>query len=264
VNRLIRASYLPMYADCSRRQAARMWPDLLLEHGYTIRELEPSIAAAVGTATHASMAHMLEAKRDQGVLPPADDSVQAGIQRLGEETGSGVVWDDTSPNLNTAQQQVRRQTLAYRAYAAPTIQVMWIEQRFELDTGGGNILSGQIDVGDGGVRDLKTGITTRPNAAQYGAYSILLRTYDHPVSHVIEDYVPRVRITKEQPPPRKIEYDRELAEHVATNILRRVERDLKEFEKTGRPDAFLANPSSMLCAAKWCPAHSTPFCREHR
>jgi hypothetical protein len=31
----------------------------------------------------------------------------------------------------------------------------------------------------------------------------------------------------------------------------------------GDPWAFAANPSSMLCSAKFCPAYGSDFCTEH-
>jgi hypothetical protein len=50
-------------------------------------------------------------------------------------------------------------------------------------------------------------------------------------------------------------------ENVAMSLIRKLERDYKEFLETGDPNTFLANPASMLCSEKYCPAWGTGFCQ---
>jgi hypothetical protein len=84
--------------------------------------------------------------------------------------------------------------------------------------------------------------------------------------------VARVPVTKPQPDPVQFEVLIDPAETAASNILRSISRDIDTFRNgdperrtlPGDPWAFLANPSSMLCGAKWCPAHGTGFCHEGR
>jgi len=60
------------------------------------------------------------------------------------------------------------------------------------------------------------------------------------------------------------------AETAATNIIRHIEGDLRTFREgdparrilPGDPWSFVANPASILCSPKYCPAFGTQFCRE--
>ena len=60
------------------------------------------------------------------------------------------------------------------------------------------------------------------------------------------------------------------AETAASNILRHIAGDLETFRNgdpvrrilPGDPWAFQANPSSILCSPKYCPAFGTTFCHE--
>lgn len=258
---IIRVSMLPMYADCSRRGAARAFRALVADAGFKLRGTCNGIGAAIGTATHAAAAYMLTEKMKSGECGNATEAEQRGLEALGTEAKeNSLTFDEVSPNLNTAQKQVVRLAKAYRSGVAPLIHPLHVEERLEADTGEIR-LSGQIDVDDTGVRDLKTGRVKRVNAAQYGGYSLLMRSHGRDVKTCTEDYLPRVALSKEQPPAQQISYDIALAEQEAVAVLKKIERDLSEFRETGNPHAFLANPSSMLCSEKYCPAHSTSFCQ---
>jgi hypothetical protein len=88
----------------------------------------------------------------------------------------------------------------------------------------------------------------------------------------IIDYVKRVAVTQPQPDPVAIARNIAAAESAASNIMRTIARDMRVFLhgdaerriSPGDPWAFQANPSSILCSAKWCPAHGTSFCHEGR
>jgi hypothetical protein len=61
------------------------------------------------------------------------------------------------------------------------------------------------------------------------------------------------------------------AEVAAVSVLRHIAADIKVFREgdaergilPGDPWAFQANPSSILCSAKFCPSHGSNFCVEH-
>ena len=65
---IIHCSALTMWPDCSRRQAANMFPDEIAEAGYRLREVTPNIGACTGTATHVGAAFSLTAKMENGTL----------------------------------------------------------------------------------------------------------------------------------------------------------------------------------------------------
>ena len=74
-----------------------------------------------------------------------------------------------------------------------------------------------------------------------------------------------------QPIPVRDSYNVALAETAAVTVLRHIADDLRVWEhgdearrtKPADPGAFLPNPHSSLCSAKWCPAHGSEFCTAH-
>lgn len=254
-----------MYPDCGRRQAARMFPVEIREAGFTLRQIPPSVGASVGTGTHSAVGHLMEHKASHDVLLADSICEEIGITELHKRVqDEGVRWDPTSPNLNTAEKQVRRQFKTYRIHLAPIIRPVQVERRITFKTKRGNELSGQIDLADDGIRDLKTGTTKRSNLAQYGGYAMLRRAEGGRVPHIKEDYVARVRLDKEQPPPEVIDYDPELSQRVAARIVESMEDDYDAFNASGDNMVFMANPNTVLCGDKFCPAWGTDWCEEGR
>jgi len=245
--------------DCGRRAATKLFWREIHDAGFTLRPLNAGIGAATGTATHVAMAFMLREKMLTGELGNETEQDQRALASLSETIAPGVTYDSTSPNLDTAQKQVLRQSKSYRLFIAPKLNPIAVEQRYEAQTSG-MMLSGQPDVAADGVHDLKTG-KLRPNHPQYGAYSLLLRTHGIETPRIVEDFVPRVSIQKPQPDPQEIIYDVAQCENVAMSLIRKLERDYKEFLETGDPNTFLANPASMLCSEKYCQAWGTNFCQ---
>lgn len=244
--------------DCGRRAATKLFWREIHDAGFTLRSLSAGIGAATGTATHAGMGYMLREKMFTGELGNETEQDQRVLESLSEQVAPGCTYDTTSPNLNTAQAQVLRQVRSYRQHVAPKLEPVAVEHRFEAETGG-IILSGQPDVATDGVHDLKTG-KLRANHPQYGSYSLLLRSHGIEVKSIIEDFVPRVAIQKPQPEPQQIVYDVALCENIAVSLIGKLERDYREFLETGNPNAFVANPSSMLCSDRYCGAWGTNFC----
>ncbi|MDP2621548.1 MAG: hypothetical protein Q8P46_15490 [Hyphomicrobiales bacterium] len=264
MNIIIRPSSLPGWADCQRRTAARIAPQLVKDMGYDLRQLPQRVGPAVGTATHAAVAHTMQAKIDTGSSANQTETEQVGLDALDKSIEYGVEWDGVSPNLNTSQKQVIRHYRVFRIHLEDSIRPRTVERRIEKVTKRGNMLSGQPDQTDDGVHDLKTGVARRVNIAQYGGYALLLRADGDPAQHITEDYIQRVAIDREQPVPQQIPYNVDLAERVAGAIIMDIERTFEIFEREGDNLVFAANPGSMLCSDRWCVAYGTDFCEEGR
>lgn len=261
---LIRASYTTHWPDCPRRMSARMFPSEVRSAGYNLRDTAPSIGASVGTATHASIASCMRCKISSEMLGNATEDEQRGLESLKEQISQGVQWDPTTPNLNTGEKQVLRQYRAFRVHVAEELHPVAIEERLECRTARGNTLSGQADLDDGGVFDHKTGINRRSNMAQFGCYSLLRRANGHGVEHITENFIARVALDKEQPPPQLVYYDPDVAERVAAAIVQDIEDRYARFAVKQDNLIFMANPNSQLCSARWCPAFHTDYCPESR
>lgn len=255
-----------MYPDCGRRWAARHIPELLDAAGYKVRTVGSSVGAAVGSATHSGAAYIMGTKIDTGTLGNKTEADQRALASLDERIAAEECrWDDTTGNLNTAQKQVIRQLAVFRRDVAPVIKPVAVEQRITKQFSDTIEVSGQADIcEDGTILDLKTGVMRRSNAAQYGTYSLLRRSDDHEVGRLAEIYIPRARLTKAQPEPTIHEYPVEAAENAAFGIIKRIGADIEAFRVDGDPSVFMANPASMLCSERYCPAFNTMFCRLHK
>lgn len=271
---VIRASSLTGYSDCARRSAARIFRREVEAAGFQLRELPSGIGAAVGTAVHKGASAMLAQKVENGELPPADVVTDCALEVLREQIAPGVMYDRETPEVGTARRQVQRMTASYRAEIAPQVKPILVEERLEAEVTPLLVLSGQADAivrEPDAVDDLKTGKKLGNHAPQIGSYSLIARSNGLAISRAKITWVPRVPLTKAQPPAQRIAYDLAQAETAAVSVLRHVAADLKTFLDgnpaqrilPGDPWAFIANPSSMLCGSKYCPAWGTAFCREH-
>ena len=234
----------------------------IIDAGYRLREIYSSVGASVGTATHAAVASCMTEKMNSGNLGNQTEDEQRGLASLEETVGYGVSWDQTTPNLSTGQKQVVRMYRSYRFTLAEVVHPRAVERRLEFKTKAGNVLSGQVDITDEGLRDLKTGVVRRANGAQYGAYSLLARISGETVSRIVEDYVQRVDVQRDQPPPLEVAYDVRLSERVAANTIAEVESRYARFMANGDNMVFSANPNSVLCGERFCQAHGTNWCEE--
>jgi hypothetical protein len=267
----IHPSSLTEYADCPRRAAAKMLKKELQESGYNLRESNRVIGASVGTAVHTGAQYTLDYKIDTGTLAPLKETQEKAIDMLSTGIADGILWDDTSPNRNTAEKQTLRMVGEYMRGIAPSINPVRVEYKMTVNIAVGYVLKGTIDLmaaHPSALRDLKTGAKAKMHLPQIGAYHYMLRKHNYPVDLLAVDYLPRVSITKAQPHAQYTEYDASLAEQSAASTIRRFMSDHKEFERRKAASqplefAFIANPSSMLCGPKYCPAYNTNFCREH-
>lgn len=272
---IIRASGLPGYPDCQRRWAAKTISREIEAAGFKLNRTPTSIGASVGTAVHGGAAFTLAEKLKSGELGNQTEAEQRAISELGEAAAGETLMDEVTPNINAAEKQVVQMLRLYRFAIAPSIIPVAVEQRLMANVGDGFVISGQSDVQvmqPDLIRDLKTGRHSRQHYAQVGTYSLLARTArpDIPVKGVCVDYIPRVAASKPTPEPVTSFYDQATAEQAAFNTIRHMKADVTEFRRRvsegGEPPqhVFLANPSSMLCSPKWCPAFGTNFCKEHK
>lgn len=274
---IIRCSSLSGYPDCPRRGAARLFWREIEAAGYRLRRTVRGIGAAIGTALHKSASTVLGEKARSGALPPVSVALDIAVAELGEQIGREIEFDGPAGATHSPREaglQTRAMVRAYHQVVAPQIEPIIVEERLEAEVEPGIVLSGQPDVvarEPHRVRDLKSG-ARRPgsNAPQLGGYALLARTHGLDIESASIDFIQRVRINKPQPDPVSSAVAIGPAETAAANIMRSIAGDLDVFRNgdperrilPGDPWAFMANPSSMLCSAKYCPAFGTEFCRE--
>ncbi|TAD89897.1 MAG: hypothetical protein EAZ99_07860 [Alphaproteobacteria bacterium] len=279
--RIIRASALTGYADCPRRAAAKLFRPDIRAAGYELPELPSGIGAAMGTAVHSAAKVALDEVAKSGSLPPLSVATDAAQAVLHEGVKKGVAWE--AKGITTAQAAevvVQKMVVSYHEEIAPTIQPILVEERLEATvssdslTGISFVLSGQADVvarEPGKIRDLKTGKKRGAHGAQLGAYDLLAESNGLPIKEAAIDFIQRVGLKTAQPPAVVDNYDLGNVQQQALRVIAQAETDLRTFLlgnadlrlAAGDPRAFLSNPSSMLCSPKYCPAHGTPFCRDH-
>jgi hypothetical protein len=264
----IRPSMTSGYPDCNLRGLAKAYPGLFADLGYRLRETSQSIAASVGTGVHAGAAMTLKRKMGTGNLGTDDEATAAAIDALRKdmEGSSDIITDDLTPTVNVAEQQAARMLKCYRVHFANTVNPLAVETRFQADAGDGFTLSGQADLvamEPGGIDDLKTGAVERVHIAQLGTYSLVYQPHGYRVDWLRQTFIPRVRLSAAQPEPSQVYYDPAMAEQIATARIRQIKRDVNELVENG-PLVIQANPASMLCSDRWCPAWGTKACRQHK
>jgi len=274
---VIRVSALTGYPDCERRGAARLFWKEIVAAGFKLRWTPRSIGAAIGTAVHKGVATELAEKAKDGKLPPLSVPVDAAADELREQIQGDVMFDGergTTRDRDEAMRQAASMARAYHTGIAPAVQPIRVEHRLEAEVAPGFILSGQSDLvcrEPQSLRDLKTGARAPASAApQIGGYSLLNRSHRMSIATANIDFVQRVRPSKAQPDPATSSVEIARAETAASMVLTHILKGIATFRHgdpernilPGDPWAFLANPSSVLCSAKYCPAHGTEFCRE--
>lgn len=274
---IARASSLPGYTDCPRRWATRALSSTIRGFGYTLNQTPISIAASVGTGVHGGAAHLLNAKMN-GREAKTKDAEDVAVEefRTALTEAEKVSTDDVTPNVNAAERQIARMVVSYAVEVLPVVSPLAVEGRLHADAGGGLILSGQSDLlcrtPDDAIEDIKTGKKRGNYRPQYGSYSLLTRTHGGCVLTVRERFIQRAPLTKPQPSIMTTVFDVAACETAARRILDHIADDVAVF-LCGAPEigiragdawAFSANPSSMLCSPKWCPAFGSNFCIEHK
>lgn len=264
----IRPSSTSKYPDCNRRGAARAFPELIIGMGIQLRQTPSHIGAVIGTSVHAGGAHIMKQKMEHGVTPAtsiegAYAAQEAFLQQLDE--GKDISWDGDTPQRSDGSRQIDRMVKAFHVGVAPSAVPIAVEARFEGRFGPGVIVSGQMDqitVLPGKLKDLKTGKFKGWNLPQYGLYLPLGRAQGFQLTEIEEDYIKRVALKKEQPPVEHITIPAVRAQQAAVAIVNLMVDQLRRFQETQDPWTFIANPSSMLCQDRFCPAWGTEFCQE--
>lgn len=269
---VIRASSLPGWNDCARREAARIFADLIQAAGYSLKKRPPTVGACVGTAVHEAAHEAMKSKIETGNVGPEDACLDRAMDALSTEIEHECLWDRITGDKNTAERQIVRMVVSFRDDAAPQIEPVESERRLEADLGDGFTITGQKDIlcrAKQGIRDIKTGTMQRANGGQYGAYSLIDRAHGHTIDTLSEIFIPRKSLRSEQPPPTFTGYDVAACERLARQTIDDIKRSVEDFNRrlvsgNDPSSAFRANPMSMLCGDKYCPAWGTNFCRVHK
>lgn len=260
---IIRCSALPAYMDCNRRAAAKLFQEEIEAAGYEVRQLAASVGSALGTSAHYGIEVVLTNKIYNGQLGSVEDACNAAVDKFSEEITDGVIWDDTTPSLNAAIVQLRRQVQAYMPIAA-LLDPKAVEISLSADIGDGFTLAGHIDIleNNGAIRDEKFGAREGQFWLQLGGYALLAISAGHDVSSLNVDWIPRVGKSKHQPPVTTTTYPLQQAQTDAYQVIQRIKMDVGLFRQDSDRlyQSFPANPMSMLCSDKYCPAHGTEFC----
>lgn len=270
---VIRASSLPGYLDCQLRAAANSQGRLFAEHGHELRRGHGNIGAVVGSGVHAGAEFALSDRmmgRLSSLSACEDAAIEALRQRIEDEAGEGLIFDEESPSQDKAERATRRMVAVYREDVAVIAAPVAVESRIEAEFAPGVILSGQsdllhLDLASGGhrVRDLKTGRRHQPaakHAAQVGAYSLLFRSRGHTTDGAQIDFLKRVRPDREQPRVLEEPLPIEGCERQAYAVLAEFSTKLRAFAADGDPGRFLPNATSLLCNSRFCRLHGQPAC----
>jgi hypothetical protein len=279
-NTTIRVSALAGYPDCPRRAATRLFRHEIKDAGFQLRYLPRGIGALVGSAIHYAASAVLVAKAKTGILPTRAVAIEQGREALRDGTeGVELQYDAVTHNMPEAISQTTRMSGIYADVVAPTVNpIIADNERLEAEVEQGLVLSGQPDLvcrEPWMIRDLKTGVRMPSSfSPQLGGYSLLARSHGYKIEGAAVDFVRRVAVTKPQPVPVTNEAVIAHAETAASAILRQIASDINVFRngddtrriRPGDPWAFMANPASMLCSAKWCSAYGDKgphsFCHE--
>lgn len=256
----IRASMLASYGDCPRRAASKQFAGFIKDAGYILRETNPTAGASLGTAVHAG-AELILNSQGRNVT---DEAIELATSAFKDDTDEGAEWDELTPNINVANFQIKRLVSEYAEFAK-TVEPMHVEMALKASVGDDFDLTGHIDLLDKQpfVRDLKTGRLERPYQAQLGAYSLLAKAEGIDVQGVAIDWLPRTPRTKVQEPVQTKVYALSTCENAAWATIQMIKRDVVGFKENGDAWNFNANPMSLMCNAKFCPAHGTNFCDMH-
>jgi len=262
-NKTIRASSLSDFADCPRRMITRQYPDIISQV-VAPRETPENIAAITGTAVHKAAETMLNDKRDTGSIS-ISRSIDAGVSELNRQladAAGNTAFDDTTRDQSTAEKQVKKMAGVYEPLARD-IETEYTELHLTARLPGGWKSSGHIDVyGHGVPRDTKTGKMKSVHIFQAGNYLLLLKANKYTISDKTWiDFIRRVPVSKAQPPIESSFYNSDVAMKAAEIVIRRVMWTIEDFEKNGNIENIPANPMSMMCSDRYCPAHSTELCK---
>lgn len=260
----IRCSMLPGWNDCPRRAAAKQYGRLIGGAGFEIRRTQPSVGAAVGTAVHSAIAAVLRRRQSGAVREWTAADMESALASFREEVKTGCEWDDTTPNALAAELQIKSLATAILNNLGDAEPVL-IEHEIKASLSNGWMLTGHIDLLDDAktLTDWKTGALARPYIAQTGGYVLALEANGQEVSKAGNLFAKRVRANKPQPEPEWREHDLATARKSAWSTIKSIQETMERFAEKRNPYAIPANPMSLMCSPKYCPAFGTEFCKVH-
>lgn len=261
----IRASLLPMYPDCARREAVKAWPKLFGDYEKP-RELDYGIAAHIGTGVHAAQQFHLSEFMLTSEYGPPESGREIAIETLREKASeNGTSFDATTPHMNYAEKQTSAMVKSLQKHVLPKMNPTATEHALAVALPDNHNLTGTIDeVEKRGITDLKTGVIAAPASAQLGAYSLLERKHGGVVKRVARVFIKRSSVKKPTPIPTIFVADAKAAEKTALRVIAQIKKDLHRFDSENTIEVFGTNPKSMLCGEKYCPIFGTSMCDDWR
>lgn len=263
----IRASSTDEAADCGRRHAAKAFRKEIEAAGFEIRRTKPSVGSLIGRAVHKAVELLLKAKRD-GELLSRQDAVNAALPQFAQDMAEGAELDATTPNQEIAVRQIERPVFYYHAEVLPTVKPKLVEQQLLADIGDDFETGGTLDLltEDGIIDDLKNEkATNASHVGQLGSYGLVARTHGHDVKVLRARRIKRQSekaMREDEPVMDLIEYPIDVAERMAWNTIQQIKRNVIAFREDANHEVFTANPMSIMCGPKYCPAWGTTFCPE--
>jgi hypothetical protein len=261
----IRTSTLSSWNDCPRREAAKIFGSVIESAGFSLRRdrMKKIVGAVIGTGVHAGAGEALKEKKSGNAAFKYIDMVDISISCFRDEIKDGVMYDDLSPNNNTCEKQIQRISKVYWNRYYPEIVPVAIEVSIKAAINDDYTLTGHPDViTENDIRDLKCGKVDRIYMPQLGGYSLLSRANRITIPKLLMvDWIPRTDIRKPQKECKTFTYNAVESEALARSVIDTIIYQHSQFLSSGEPLAFPANPYSMLCGAKWCPAYGTNWCK---
>ena len=271
---IVRASQLDRYRDCGRSGSLRFAEETdgkirslsktVQDQGHVLAETSNSIAAAQGTSLHAMMAELFKQKLGYGQMNLAD-AFAVREQSFMEEVSKGVIWDATTPHIETAKAQVLAMARALLPIAEMT-DPLNVEDELVHDISPlGNEavpirLVGHRDLRDRRfeIHDHKTGTEFPACYAQLGAYAMLTLYKEQEVSAVRVNYAPRLPMSRlHETQVRSLRLDVDDCMKAAWSTLLEIQTHYMRWLESGSPWSFPANPYSQTCTPKYCKAYGT-------
>jgi hypothetical protein len=248
--------------------AARLFRKEITDEGHELNPGGASAAAAIGTAVHSMMGDLFKQKLELGTMD-IEYAMEHCAGSFEEELGKGVIWDKTTPHIDTAKAQLKALCKAFLPIAELTDPLDYETKREALVSPLGEYaipikISGTRDVRDKRfeIHDHKTGAKFPSCHAQLGCYALLAQLNDEEVSAVRVNYAPRLGITKlAEIECRSVRFDLQECISAAWTALAEIQRHHEKWLATKDPWAFPANPMSMRCTQTYCPAFGTSFCK---
>lgn len=261
----IRASMLPSACDCMKRAIAGQFRNDIKKAGFILKEREPIIGGAVGTAVHDGSEYTIKQLLLTGSHASKNDCIEVGMKTFKEEIKDGTIWDSTTTSGNEAEKQISNMVNSFYLQIAPSVQPASMpEKKYELQIGNDIIFTGSSDIEEinNDLHDIKTGVMLRSYQAQQGGYSILRQHAKGLIAgKLIIDYLPRVSTRKAYPGATQKIYNRDTCEKLAFYTIIRIAEIMRQFYTDYNSDKIPCNPMSMLCSDKFCTAYGTKFCR---